>query len=75
MLCEAEGGARQGKHQYLSGILHNAAKILEANADHPTGPARALQALGVSPSERIPPGDVQGAVMVSTAVVWMKGRS
>ncbi len=51
MLCEAEVGARQGKHQYLSGVLHNAAKILEANAEHPTDPAQALQALGLSPSE------------------------
>ena len=55
MLCEAESGARQGKHQYLSGILHNAAKILEANADHPTDPVQTLQALGLTPSKRILP--------------------
>jgi len=35
MLDEAEENARLGKHQYLSGVLHNVAKIL-ANESMPT---------------------------------------
>lgn len=49
MLEEAEGGARSGRHQYLSGILHNAAKVLDANAACPAAPDQALAALGLAP--------------------------
>lgn len=45
MLDEAEENARLGKHQYLSGVLHNVAKIL-VNESMPADPFEALQDLG-----------------------------
>lgn len=47
MLDEAEENARLGKHQYLSGVLHNVAKIL-IHESMPTDPIEALQDLGFS---------------------------
>lgn len=45
MLDEAEENARLGKHQYLSGVLHNVAKIL-ANEGVPTNVSEALREFG-----------------------------
>ena len=56
MLKEAEEGARASKHQYLSGVLHNAAKILDANSSAPAAPEQALHALGLAPGEQQCPG-------------------
>ncbi len=47
MLDEAEENARLGKHQYLSGVLHNVAKIL-TNESAPADPLVALQDIGFS---------------------------
>ena len=52
MLEEAEEGARASRHQYLSGVLHNAAKILDANSGVPAAPEQALHALGLAPGEQ-----------------------
>jgi hypothetical protein len=45
MLAESEENARLGKHQYLSGVLHNVAKIL-ANDPVPSSAEEALQEYG-----------------------------
>lgn len=75
MLDEAEGGARAAKHQFLSGILHNAAKILDANADAPTLPAEALQALGLCPrmpTTAFPLGACIHAIVICSLKSWMR---
>ncbi len=47
MLDEAQENARLGKHQYLSGVLHNVAKIL-THEGAPADPIEALKELGFS---------------------------
>lgn len=48
-LAEAQEGARQGKHQFLSGLLHNLAKVL-LREQH-TVPELQMLALGLRPCE------------------------
>ena len=50
MLCSAVDKAREGKHQYLSGILHNVAKAL-ANAQPQPDMQAALLAAGYGSSK------------------------
>lgn len=46
-LQEAQDAARQGKHQFLSGVLHNLAKVL--TCDDMTVPEMQMRALGLAP--------------------------
>ncbi|KAK9842213.1 hypothetical protein WJX81_000852 [Elliptochloris bilobata] len=56
-LEEAQANAASGRHQFLSGLLHNLAKILAA--DHvPRDPCAALEAAGLGPGLELEGGDV-----------------
>ena len=48
-LAEAQEAARQGKHQFLSGLLHNLAKVLFS--EQHTVPELQMLALGLRPCE------------------------
>jgi hypothetical protein len=52
-LKEAEVAAARGQHQFLSGLLHNLAKVLTSDIPHPN-PDLQLRAVGVSPGDHPP---------------------
>jgi len=55
-LKEAEEAAARGQHQYLSGRLHNLAKVLASDGPHPpAAPDLQLRAVGLTPGPPPPP--------------------
>lgn len=74
MLEEAEDNAQQGKHQYLSGLLHNVAKIM-AHDSPPTNALEALKEYGFGPGADLLTAPIPWRLPHLSLLLFMQERS